>query len=66
MSTVYFSGPNNSTFFTTCCSLAINDYQTKCPGCKVEVTPLSHRGRWEVAMRPYRKTDSASAKAGAK
>jgi hypothetical protein len=56
MSTIYFCSAFNSTFFTTCCRVAINDDQSLCPKCKTEITPRSHRGRWEAAMRPYRKT----------
>lgn len=51
MPTVRFSGPNNSTFFTTCCGVAICDDQAMCPVCGEEITPRSHRGRWEVAMQ---------------
>ena len=50
MPTVKFSGPTNSTFFTTCCGSAIDD-EIQCPTCKQEITPRSHRGRWEVAMQ---------------
>lgn len=49
MSTVYHPSPTNSTFFTTCCRVAITDSEANCPRCKEEVTPRSHRGRWEVA-----------------
>lgn len=56
MSTVYHCSPYNSTFFTTCCSVAICDDQANCPKCNQEVTPRSHRGRWEVAHGPHRKT----------
>ena len=51
MPTVEFSGPNNSTFFTTCCGTAICDDESRCRTCKKEIIPRSHRGRWEVAMR---------------
>ena len=40
MSRVKYSGPTNSTFFTTCCELAICDDQQKCPGCKQDVYPF--------------------------
>lgn len=51
MPTVKFSGPTNSTFFTTCCGSAICDDESQCPTCKQEITPRSYRGRWEVAMQ---------------
>lgn len=54
MSTVYFDSRFNSTFFTTCCKVAINDDQANCPQCREEVNPRSHRGRWEKAMTPFR------------
>lgn len=50
MPTVWFSGPNNSTFFTTCCSVAICEYERDCPVCGLAVEPYEHRSRWEVAM----------------
>lgn len=52
MPTVFHSGPNNSTFFTTCCRVAINDDQKVCPRCKEKVLPESVRGRWLAAYRP--------------
>ena len=51
MPTVRFSGPNNSTFFTTCCSVAICEGERDCPVCGVAVEPYEHRYRWEVAMK---------------
>ena len=54
MSTVYLSSPTNSTFFTTCCSVAINDDQSQCPKCREVVEPRSHRARWEKAYGPIR------------
>jgi ribosomal protein S27AE len=50
MASVRFSGPNNSTFFTTCCGMAITDYEKKCPKCG-EGVPGNHRQRWITAMR---------------
>ncbi len=52
MATVFLSGPNNSTMFTTCCEVAITDEQNRCPYCSQEVTPEGHSARWEVAYRP--------------
>lgn len=40
MTSVFYSGPTNSTFFTTCCKVAICDYQQKCPVCKKDVYPF--------------------------
>lgn len=34
---VRYSDPFNSTFFTQCCGLAINDNESKCPGCQALV-----------------------------
>lgn len=66
MSRVYHSGPNNSTFFTTCCETAICDDQAYCPKCKNEVYPGKDynsyqrgRMRWEQAYGPYRARDAA-------
>lgn len=59
MATVYFCGPNNSTFFTTCCHVAIVDEQHLCPVCREVVTPFGRIGRWNVAIGPYRKTNKA-------
>lgn len=65
MSTVRFSGPTNSTFFTTCCRVAITDRQQKCLQCGEDVYPFYkgmsdrerdeaeghiRRSRWAVAM----------------
>ena len=43
MSSVRYSGPTNSTFFTTCCGTAICDEQQKCPRCKADVYPFHER-----------------------
>lgn len=40
MPSVYHSSNTNSTFFTTCCRVAINDHQQKCPNCKKDVYPF--------------------------
>ncbi len=50
MASVRFSGPDNSTFFTTCCGTAITDDEKNCPSCGEEV-PGNHRQRWVAAMR---------------
>jgi hypothetical protein len=36
---VHLSSPTNSTIFTNCCRVAINDNQDECPCCKAEVMP---------------------------
>jgi len=53
MSSVYFCSGTNSTFFTSCCHVAICDDQEVCPVCKEKVYPRSHRGRWEIAMNGF-------------
>lgn len=45
---VYFSSPTNSTFFTTCCSVAICDDQRKCPKCKEDVYPIGNYNDNEI------------------
>lgn len=40
MPSVRYSGPTNSTFFTTCCGSAIVDSQQKCPSCNAYVYPF--------------------------
>ena len=40
MSDVFLSSPYNSQMFTTCCKVAICDYQQKCPICKDDVYPF--------------------------
>lgn len=57
MSSVYCSSQYNSTFFTTCCQLAITDGQQKCPGCRKDVYPfyegMSDADRAEAAGGYY-------------
>lgn len=48
MSTVYFSSATNSTTFTTCCRVAI-DNEANCPKCKKEVLPIGERARFQAA-----------------
>lgn len=36
---VHLCSPTNSTIFTNCCRVAINDNQAACPSCKEEVYP---------------------------
>lgn len=43
MPSVFYGSPTNSTFFTTCCEVAINDDQEKCPVCRKDVYPF-HEG----------------------
>ena len=52
MASVRFSGPNNSTLFTTCCECAICDDQRNCPVCGEEV-PYDSRERHNIAMLQY-------------
>jgi hypothetical protein len=40
MSGVKYDNPYNSTHFTTCCEVAILDYQQKCPSCREDVYPF--------------------------
>lgn len=57
MPSVRYSGPTNSTFFTTCCHTAICDNQQKCPCCKKDVYPfyegMSDKERDEAAGGYY-------------
>lgn len=52
---VHLCSPTNSTIFTNCCKVAINDNQIRCPACKEEVYPGEgsdhHRSRlrWTYA-----------------
>lgn len=50
---VFHCSPTNSTFFTTCCEVAICDDQEKCPVCRKDVYPfhegMSDRERKEAA-----------------
>lgn len=41
MPSVFYCSPRNSTLFTTCCEVAILDYQQKCPRCQLDVYPFS-------------------------
>lgn len=43
---VYLDSPNNSTLFTVCCNVAINDNQRKCPRCHALVMPAEERWRY--------------------
>ncbi len=52
MSTVYLCSPTNSTFFTTCCHVAICDHEDKCPKCGEEVEPKGRQARWRYAYIP--------------
>jgi hypothetical protein len=36
---VHLDSPYNSTIFTNCCNVAIQDHQANCPSCKEEVYP---------------------------
>ena len=54
---VHFCSDTNSTFFTDCCGSAICDGESQCPRCHKEVLPLSHRGRWEMAMQAFYGTE---------
>jgi hypothetical protein len=38
---VFYCSPTNSTFFTTCCEVAICDNQQKCPMCGKYVYPFT-------------------------
>jgi hypothetical protein len=40
MAGVFYDSLTNSTFFTTCCEVAICDHQQKCPRCKKDVYPF--------------------------
>lgn len=57
MPTVFLCSPANSTMFTTCCKVAINNDEANCPRCKKEITPRSFRGRWEAAYGPHRRNE---------
>jgi hypothetical protein len=57
MAGVFHSGPTNSTFFTSCCKVAICDDQQKCPRCRNDVYPfyegMTERDRAEAAGGYY-------------
>lgn len=36
---IFWCNPTNSTFFTTCCEVAICDNERKCPRCRKYVYP---------------------------
>lgn len=62
---VYLSSPTNSTMFTNCCRVAINDNQARCPACKEEVYPgkdygdhQRHMARWNWAFGKQRQAQS--------
>lgn len=62
MKRVFLCSPTNSTMFTECCRVAINDDQSLCPRCKEEVYPgkdtTDHQrgaARWEMAYGPTRR-----------
>lgn len=70
MSGVYHCSPTNSTFFTTCCRVAICDYERRCPRCREFVYPdeesddrlkiersehQRHMARWGRAHGPNRR-----------
>ena len=55
MSSVFLSGPTNSTMFTTCCEVAINDEQGACPRCKQDVQPKGRDARWSTAYGPIKR-----------
>lgn len=48
--TVFLSGPTNSTFFTTCCEVAISDREAECPVCRQLVLPRNGDERWSKAF----------------
>lgn len=54
MPSVYYCSKTNSTFFTTCCHVAICDDQQKCPRCKEDVFPF-----WK-GMTDEQREDAAS------
>jgi hypothetical protein len=57
MATVYLDSPTNSTLFTTCCNVAINDDQKACPQCRRTITPEAASSRWERAYGPIRRKE---------
>lgn len=50
MASVYYSSKTNSTLFTTCCRVAIQEDEERCPCCKEVVTPEGSRARHDEAM----------------
>lgn len=59
MASVFLCSPTNSTMFTTCCQVAINDDQANCPVCKAEILPRSREGRWASAYAPWRRKEES-------
>lgn len=55
MSTVYLCSATNSTLFTTCCDVAIDDRSAVCPKCRGEVTPVGASARWQSAYDPIKR-----------
>jgi hypothetical protein len=51
MAGVRYSGPNNSTLFSTCCDAAVCDDQACCPVCGEEIEPKDARSRHDKALR---------------
>ena len=54
MASVYFCSPTNSTYFTTCCNVAVTKEETKCPRCGANV-PATDGEKWEAAFGPKRR-----------
>ncbi len=55
MPTVYHCSPTNSTFFTTCCNVAILDHEDFCGKCGEEIESKGRSARWEAAFGPKRR-----------
>lgn len=57
MAGVFYDNPYNSTYFTSCCRVAILDHQQVCPACKKDVYPfyegMSDQERREAAGGYY-------------
>lgn len=53
MAGVFHSSSTNSTFFTTCCQLAINDDQQKCPGCRKVTDRLGFDKVLHILRNPH-------------
>ncbi len=67
MSGVRFSGPNNSTTFTTCCGSAVIEEKC-CPSCGEDVEPYyadsGHRtrtARFNSAYAPHQRAERTTA-----
>ena len=50
---LYLCSPTNSTMFTRCCNVAVNDNETVCPRCKATVDPPPGRYRWSTVYSEY-------------